>query len=331
MKKIAVIGKKDVDSLAWNISYTLTKMNYVAQVFEASGGLEQRILNSKIRFYLSKISTKYEHYVYLQLLEEIKGFHPDLVIVISRIVPPTIINEIKNQLKIKVIFWTGDAFINLERGYALISDYDAWFVKDTYMRDFMSNKLQLNVHLIPECHNPDFHKPPHDIAFGSKNDITIAGTLYPYRAKILELLVDKFNIKIYGAIPRWIAEKWKKKHTGKYILLEDKSRVFYTSKINLNTLHYGEVNAGNCRLFEIAGSGGFQICDRKDEINNYFIEDEEIVFFDTTEELIEKINYYLEHQDEAEKIAKRAHQRALNEHTYEHRINKIFDIIGFGR
>jgi spore maturation protein CgeB len=126
-----------------------------------------------------------------------------------------------------------------------------------------------------------------------------------------------------------MSKKWKKLHTNRYIRLEEKSKIFYTSKINLNTLHYGEVNAGNCRLFEVAGSGGFQICDRKEEIGNYFIEDKEIVLFDTLKELIDKINYYLEHQDEAEMIAKNGYKRAISEHTYRHRILKIFEIIGF--
>ncbi len=55
------------------------------------------------------------------------------------------------------------------------------------------------------------------------------------------------------------------------------------------------------------------------------------MFFDTADELIKKIKYYLEHQDEAEAIAKRGHERALKEHRYEDRINKIFEIIGFDR
>jgi len=182
-----------------------------------------------------------------------------------------VIKKIKDHLNIKVIFWTGDAFINLERGYSLISNYDAWFVKDTYMCDFMQKKLNLNVFLLPECFNPYCHKPPKEALFGSINEITVAGTLYPYRAKILEKLTDKFDISIYGNLPKWMSKKWKKLHTNRYIRLEEKSKIFYTSKINLNTLHYGEVNAGNCRLFEVAGSGGFQICDRKEEIGNYFI------------------------------------------------------------
>jgi len=331
MKKIAIIGKEDVDSLAWHIEYTLEKMNFNAKIFEPSGGVEKKFLNKNIQFYLTKLSTKYEESTYHRLVRQVVEYKADLIIVILRSIPPYVIEKLKEELEIKIIFWTGDAFINLERGYALVSNYDAWFVKDTYMERFMKDKLNLNVYLIPECCNPDFHRPPKNIKFASQHEVVIAGTLYPYRAKILEQLLEKFQIEIYGALPKWMNKKWKEVHTGKYILLEEKSKVFYSSKINLNTLHYGEVDAGNCRLFEVAGSGGFQICDRKEEIANYFEENKEIVCFDTIDELIEKIEYYLKHQDEAEIIANNAHKRALNEHTYEHRINTIFDIISFDR
>jgi spore maturation protein CgeB len=329
MKKVAIIGKDDIDSLAWHIDYTLNKMDFEAKIFKPSGGFVDKIINKKIQFYMQKLSSRYDNYVHNQLVSQIVQFQADLVIVILRSIPPDVISKLKKHLNVKVIFWTGDAFINLERGYALVSNYDAWFVKDTYMEDFMKQKLGLNVHLLPECINPDVHKAPENVEFGSKNEITVAGTLYPYRAKILEQLIGKFKVEIYGTVPRWMDSKWKKLHTGKYIRLEEKSNVFYSTKINLNTLHYGEVNAGNCRLFEIAGAGGFQICDRKKEITNYFEEDKEIVFFDSTGELVAKIKYYLAHPAEAEIIAINAYKRAHNEHTYEHRIKKVFEIIGF--
>ncbi len=332
MKKIAIIGESEVDTLAWHIEYTLKEMKYQSKIFEPNGGFEKVFLKKKIRFYLSKISKIYEQHIYNKIVKEIIEYQADLVIVILRSVPPYIIDKIKDQLNIKIVFWTGDGLVNLERQYALISDYDAWFVKDKYMFEFMKNKLSLNVYFLPECFNPYVQKPSSDISFGSKYNVSIVGTLYPYRANIIDQLIsNNIKIDIFGAIPKWIGEKWKKRHAHKYVILDEKNEVFYGSKINLNTIFYGDIDAGNCRLFEVAGSGGFQICDRKDEITNYFTENEEIVFFDSTTELINKINYYLEHQDEAEIIANKAHKRALKEHTYTHRINKIFDIIGFDR
>lgn len=330
MRKIAVIGKDTIDSLGWHIDYTLKKMSYDSKLFEPNGGIENKFLNNTQRLYLSKIFKKYDDYIFNKLIKHIISFKPKLIIVILRNIPPYVIDELKKQLNIKIIFWTGDGLVNLERQYSLISNYDAWFVKDQYMYNFMKEKLNLNVYKIAECINKYVHKKPTNQKFGNLCDISIVGTLYPYRAKICEQLLERnFNISIFGNIPKWLGNKWQNLHQNKYVKLEEKNHVFYGSKINLNTIFYGDIDAGNCRLFEVAGAGGFQICDRKEEIKNYFEENKEIVFFDNINELTEKINYYLENQEEAYKIGEAARKRALNEHTYEHRINEVFEIIGF--
>lgn len=247
-----------------------------------------------------------------------------------RNIPPFVIDLIKKETYAKVIFLTGDHLGNFERGYAFISNYDAFFVKDKYIVDFMKNKLGLNAHYLAESFNPDIHS--HSLAkfnFGSLYDISIVGTLYPYRTKILEHLIDKYNLSIFGSKPRWLDKKWNQYFKNEYLIGKKKSETFFQSKVNLNTLRYEEITGANCRVFEIAGSGGFQICDRKEGIKELFEEDKEIVMFDTMNELKEKINYYLKNQDKAYEIAQNARERALKEHTYEHRIKEIFRIIGF--
>lgn len=79
--------------------------------------------------------------------------------------------------------------------------------------------------------------------------------------------------------------------------------------------------AVNERLFWIPGAGGFQLADENPLIREFYDEDE--VPTATAEEFREKFEYYLAHPEEREKIAKKAHDRTMKEHLYEHRINKI--------
>ena len=79
--------------------------------------------------------------------------------------------------------------------------------------------------------------------------------------------------------------------------------------------------AVNERLFWIPGAGGFQLADENPLIREFYDEDE--VPTATAEEFREKFEYYLAHPEEREKIAKKAHERTLREHTYEHRVTKI--------
>lgn len=326
INKIAIVGGEVFDSLSFHVHYTLKKMGYQPKFFDL-GTLLERKLPRKSFYHLLLASQTYEKSIFYRLIKKIIDFNPELVIVIYRIVPPYVIKSLKDNLNAKVIFWTGDPIINFERGYPLISDYDQFFVKDKNLEMVLREKLGLKVNYLPECFNPDFHYPPTNLEFGSLYDVSIIGTLYPYRAKILESLQNEFDIKIFGQIPTWMEKQWAHKHTKKYVTGELKSQIIYGSIINLNTLSYSDVNSANCRLFEIAGAGGFQICDEKEAIKELFTPEKEIVFFNNIKDLKDKIQYYLNHKAEAYQIAFSARERAMKEHTYELRIKKVFEIL----
>lgn len=77
------------------------------------------------------------------------------------------------------------------------------------------------------------------------------------------------------------------------------------------------------RPFEIAGCGGFAISGLADDIENYYKDGEEMVFYKNTDDLIDKIRYYLSN-DESEKIRKAGYERTIKEHTYKNRFSDIF-------
>ena len=63
-------------------------------------------------------------------------------------------------------------------------------------------------------------------------------------------------------------------------------------------------------------------------MNAYYKENEEMVFYRSSAELVEKIKYYSERGDEREKIAEAGCQRTLREHTYKKRFEEIFKKTG---
>lgn len=77
----------------------------------------------------------------------------------------------------------------------------------------------------------------------------------------------------------------------------------------------------NERTFWICGAGGFQITDNP--LVREFYDEDEVALAVTAEDFKEIFNYYLDHPEEREKMAKKAHERTLREHLYEHRITKI--------
>jgi len=82
------------------------------------------------------------------------------------------------------------------------------------------------------------------------------------------------------------------------------------------------------RNFEIPGSGGFLLTSDADNLTDYYQSGREIAIYKNINDMIDKIKYYLEHNEERKAIAWAGYERTLQEHTYEKRFNDIFKIMG---
>src|SRR5207245_2108120 len=97
------------------------------------------------------------------------------------------------------------------------------------------------------------------------------------------------------------------------------------ARINLGFATVGD-NASAPRLtqvrlrdFEVPMSGGFYLAEHSDELADFFQPGVEIETWKTRDELLEKCRYYLAHDDARRAIADAGRERALREHTWEHR------------
>jgi hypothetical protein len=109
---------------------------------------------------------------------------------------------------------------------------------------------------------------------------------------------------------------------------KDMYKIYSQSKIALNrhSLSINQKYANNMRLFETTGMGTLLITDWKENLFNYFREDE-IDTYKNVSELIEKILYYLINESERINIARRGQKRTLEEHTYLKRMEKVVKIL----
>ena len=82
------------------------------------------------------------------------------------------------------------------------------------------------------------------------------------------------------------------------------------------------------RNFEVPGCGGFLLTNQVDGLAQYYEIGREIVCFSDTADLLEKIHYFLQHEEERLAIAQAGYTRTLNEHTYTRRFTEIFRRMG---
>ena len=79
------------------------------------------------------------------------------------------------------------------------------------------------------------------------------------------------------------------------------------------------------RIMDIMGAGGFVLTSYSPETAELFEEDKEIVMFKTPEELLEKVDFYLEHEDERELIAQAGHDKVMKSYTYQQKMEKLLE------
>ena len=90
------------------------------------------------------------------------------------------------------------------------------------------------------------------------------------------------------------------------------------------------INQVKLRDFEIPLAGGFYLVEHVSEYTELFRPGKEVETWKNPSELIDKIKYYMEHNDERIKIANAGQSRALKEHTWQHRFATLFNELGIG-
>ena len=107
-------------------------------------------------------------------------------------------------------------------------------------------------------------------------------------------------------------------------LFEDCAEIYRKSKIVFNTAATEDLNM---RCFEATATGSFLLTE-KIPMDGMFEDGVHLVMYDGMDDAIEKARYYLEHDDEREKIAKAGMAHTLATHTYRNRIETMLEVAG---
>ncbi|MBD3842691.1 MAG: glycosyltransferase family 1 protein [Campylobacterales bacterium] len=171
-----------------------------------------------------------------------------------------------------------------------------YILDEVYPENVFSLPMCFNYDLMPQL--PTIYK--YDVAFWAVESAKI-------RTQALELLEDKFDCKENGTVRNQVMKKYKRK--GAFYLQEIAS-----SKIGLNLRGGGW---DTLRFWELTGMGCFVISQRLNiQIDHPFTDGEEIVYCkDDLSDLVELCEYYLEHEEERERIAKNARVKVEKHHT----------------
>lgn len=105
-------------------------------------------------------------------------------------------------------------------------------------------------------------------------------------------------------------------------------KIFHCSKINLNITSKTIQSGISLRVLDVLGCKGFLITNYQPEIVEYFEDGKDLVVYEDLDDLTDKINYYLEHEDERKQIAENGYQKVCEYFTYDKVLDEILTLAG---
>lgn len=320
--KIVIPFFAPADSFVDNVASTLREMGHevttmppVSNAFLASRPyVAGRLLAQKLLPGRPSVEERW-------LLKTAAGTRPDVVLALTQALSDDTLSQLKKLGVRARIAWWGDAPANMS-GLGLLSDgWDFIFLKD---RDTVAKfkRVGLPAALLHEAMNPRWHRP---VASRENDEVAIVGTFYGYRQFLTNRLIRAgVSVGLYGSrLPRWVLPEIAARHRGRFVIREEKSRIFGAALACLNSTALNEGNSVNCRAFEIAGAGGLQLLEYRSAIEDCFEPGKELLVFKEFEELLAQIAWAKRDPAGAEAIRQAGARRALAEHTYQRRLDHI--------
>ncbi|MFH1935274.1 MAG: glycosyltransferase [Pseudomonadota bacterium] len=105
---------------------------------------------------------------------------------------------------------------------------------------------------------------------------------------------------------------------------------YQRAKIGINVHNRGDYTVGSYRLFDLPANGVMQISDGGQYLEQFFSVGEEIVSYRNVEDLINKVKYYLAHDEERKRIALNGFRRVRKDYKIAKLLMKAGDLIRKG-
>ena len=145
------------------------------------------------------------------------------------------------------------------------------------------------------------------------------------REKVVEMLSDKYKFYLYTNDSG--VEIGKAINLGRVDYYNEMPYVFQNSKINLN-ISLRSIKTGiPLRAMDIMGSGGFLLTNYQQEFMEYFVPNQDFVYYESMDDLQEKVDFYLKNDALREDIARNGREKVMNDHSFVNRVGAIFEAL----
>lgn len=208
-------------------------------------------------------------------------------------------------------------------------EVDCYFIWSRFLQERLQSMGIKRVEYLPFAWDPDVF--PYAVSREPHCDLIFIGGWDREREALLTSLAKRFDLKIWG--PNY----WKTRTRlgsplrtcwqGKALHGSEAATEIQKSKIVLNILRQQNLPDGtNMRTFEVPGAGGFLLSNRSTGAMEVFEEGRAGAYFGSTEDMMDKIDYFLRNDSKREEIAHEAHIVVELNHRYKHRAIEIIKL-----
>lgn len=155
---------------------------------------------------------------------------------------------------------------------------------------------------LPYAFDPIWHSKEENVE--RKFDVCFLGLPYKQRVNVIKELRRR-NVDVFNELGP---------------IYNEARHLYNQAPVSFNWSSLLDLNA---RAFELLGMGRLQVINRVPDLSNFFEDGKDLVVFENNlDECIEKIMYYLGHEEEAQKIAEHGN-KTVQPHTWDARIEQI--------
>ena len=272
-----------------------------------------------------------------ELLQKVQEFHPDVVLVTKGAhISPRTLGMIKKKTGAFLVNYATDDPFNprvstrdLVKGIPL---YDLYVcTKRAIMEDVKrvgcQNVVFVRFGYEPTLHFPEKPATPEEIERFS-SDVVFIGNADRDRVPYFEALarIPGLKLHLYGGY--WDRHPLLRRYHQGFALGRDYRLALGGAKIAICLVRRANRDGHCMRTFEIPACGAFMLAERTEEHLELFAEGREAAYFGSPEELVDKVRYYLQHEEERQRIAEAGHRRVMRgKHTYQNRLEEILKCI----
>jgi len=261
---------------------------------------------------------------------------PDLMLVMNGIfvLQPGVLEQIRS-MGIRTAAWFADDPYFMHLSSRLVRHFDYVFTHEAGIVDYYRS-LGANAHYLPFA-APLARAYPQRAEYAYWSDICFIGTGFPNRIAFFDKLapyLKKKKVFISGGLWNQLRAYGDLKHAIRLegVQVDEAVKYYNGAKIVINLHRLPDLTSippgvsawsVNPRTFEINACATLQLTDIRPDLAALYEPGNTIETYTTPEECIEKIDYYLRHEDERLRVALGGYAATRRAHTYEHRISEL--------